>query len=95
MENLGITYSDQRRYAEAGELQEKALHRSRRNLGENHPSTLNTMVNLGVTYRQQVRLTDAVELLSRTMQAHARLQLGGDGMAETMADLGVAYLYLG
>jgi tetratricopeptide (TPR) repeat protein len=95
MNNLGITYSDQGRWGEAAELQEKVLHSRNGNLGENHPSTLGTMLGLGITYQRQGRLADAVELLAATMKSHLRLNFGGDDVAEAMTELGVAYLYQG
>ncbi|CAF9906593.1 MAG: hypothetical protein ALECFALPRED_002451 [Alectoria fallacina] len=57
MNNLALTYSDQTRWKEAEDLQEKLLKLSQ--LGQDHPLTLNFMGNIAATYTNQQRWKEA------------------------------------
>jgi tetratricopeptide (TPR) repeat protein len=62
MHNLGCTYRDQGRFAEAVNLQEQVLAMRQRTLGERHPDTLKTMHTLARTYRKDGSFERAAEL---------------------------------
>jgi tetratricopeptide (TPR) repeat protein len=75
--NLGMLFQDQGKYTEAEKLFTEALAARRRQLGDDHPSTLGSMNNLCVLYKQQGKYTEAEELLKERLAARRR-QLGDD-----------------
>ena len=62
MGNLAGTYSKQKKYEEAEELQLKVLGLHRRMLGPEHPHTLTSMASLGAIYEKQEKNKEAEEL---------------------------------
>jgi len=53
--NLALIYGSQGRWKEAEQLEVQVEETSLRVLGEEHPSTLNSIANLAATYRNQGR----------------------------------------
>jgi len=53
--NLTLIYSVQERWKEVEELEVQVMKTSKKMLGEEHSSTLNSMNNLTSTYRNQER----------------------------------------
>ena len=96
MHNLGWTYMQQGRAAEAATLQEEVLEKRRRILGEEHPDTLRAMNNLGWTYLQQGRAAEAATLQEEVLEKSRRIL--GEEHPDTlgaMNNLGSTYLQQG
>jgi len=62
MANLAMTYSKQRRWKEAEELQLDVMEVRRSVFGVEHPDTMTIMVQLAATYWNQGRLKKAENL---------------------------------
>ena len=66
--NLGTLYSDTGRYKEAELNFSKALEKSKKALGEEHPATATCFANLGVTYGKAGNYNQAEPLLKRALE---------------------------
>jgi tetratricopeptide (TPR) repeat protein len=77
MHNLALTYSDQRRYAEAEKLLTQVLETRKRVLRDDHPGTLMSMHNLASIYSDQRRYAEAEKLLTQVLETRKRV-LGDD-----------------
>ncbi len=64
---LAVSYSDQRRYAEALKLEEETLALCKTKLAPGHPSTLACMNNLAVSYSHLGRHADAMRLFDELL----------------------------
>ena len=82
MTNLAINLRVLGEYEQARQLDEDALDRSRRILGENHPETLRVANNLAVDL-QALRQTDAARLLNEDTLAR-RLRVLGEDHPDTL-----------
>jgi tetratricopeptide (TPR) repeat protein len=68
--NLGLLYADQGRFADAERMYNRALGGYEKALGPDHSSTLNTVYNIGLLYRQQGRLADAERMFNWASTHH-------------------------
>jgi tetratricopeptide (TPR) repeat protein len=86
----------QGKYTEAEELYIKVLAARRRQLGDDHPDTLNSINNLGGLHTQQGKYAEAEELLTEALAAY-RTQLGDDheNTLNTEGNLGVSRIRQG
>jgi eukaryotic-like serine/threonine-protein kinase len=93
---IGETFSGLGMPRESFTVFQGALNLRRENLGEVHPSTLDSMNNLAMAYYDAGRLDLAISMLETTLK-NRRIALGDDhvDMIETMNDLAVAYLKAG
>ena len=84
MSNLGMIYQVQGKYAEAEALHTEALALYRRQLGDDHPGTLNTEGNLGVLRIRQGGAAHA-EGAATVASVLERLQAPPHSLPETHA----------
>jgi hypothetical protein len=73
-------------YNEAEELFVQVMERSKRVLGDEHPSTLTSMANLASTYRMQGRWKEAKELQAKELETCSRVL--GDEHPDTLTSMG-------
>ena len=96
MHNLGILYKRQGRYAEAEALNLQTLETQTRVLGEEHPSTLGTILSLGSLYCSMERFEEAAEMLEVSLPIKRRvLGLQHPWTSNAMNLLVMAYTALG
>ena len=79
LHNMGVVYSNQRKYDEALELLKRALkgREASPSLGENHPDTLQTVNDIGVVYSNQRKYDEALKWYERSLRGR-EASLGKD-----------------
>ncbi|MCI0458203.1 MAG: serine/threonine-protein kinase, partial [Gemmataceae bacterium] len=92
MNNLGLLYGSQNRYAQAEPLYTKALEIRRRVLGEEHPDTVQSMNNLAMLHRAQGRYAQAEPLYTKALEVFRRV-LGAEHPSTLTAMNNLAGLY--
>jgi eukaryotic-like serine/threonine-protein kinase len=89
---IGDTYNDLGLYSEAQQHLERALELRRRELGEQHADTLESMSRLGRVYEMQSKYEKAGTLLARALEVRRRTLGENDASTlKTMSDLGWLY----
>ncbi|MCH7603301.1 MAG: tetratricopeptide repeat protein, partial [Planctomycetes bacterium] len=89
---LADMISHQGRYDEAEPLLVEALETDKRNLGDEHPSTLTSMFRLAVLYNNQGRYNEAEQLYLETLEIQKRVL--GDEHPKTLGSMDhLAILY--
>jgi len=73
MNNLGVVYRTEGKFAQAEMLQNKVLEANRRVLGEEHPFTLLSMINVAVLYRDQGEYAKAEQLMVKAVDLQSRV----------------------
>jgi eukaryotic-like serine/threonine-protein kinase len=96
MNNLGMLYKNQDKYAQAESLYTRVLEVRRRVLGEQHPDTLVTVNSLAMLYTDQRKFAQAEPLFREVVEVGRRV-LGADHprRLDSMNDLALLYLYEG
>jgi serine/threonine protein kinase/tetratricopeptide (TPR) repeat protein len=96
MNNLGNSYADLGRYADALKLREETLALMRARFGPDHPDTLRGMHNLAAIFADLGRYADALKLFDETL-ALRKAKLGPDhpDTLSNMNSLAFSYATLG
>jgi serine/threonine protein kinase len=93
---IGETFSGLGMHLESFTIFQRALDLRRKELGEDHPTTLTSMNNVAMAYYDAGRLDLAIPVLTMTLEKR-RITLGADhrDTIETMNDLAVAFWQAG
>ena len=83
--NLGMLFQYQGKYAEAEPLYREDLEVSRRTLGDEHPSTLISINNLGVLFQDQGKYSEAEALYREAVEVRRRTL--GDEHPKTLTSI--------
>jgi tetratricopeptide (TPR) repeat protein/predicted Ser/Thr protein kinase len=89
---IGAAYIDLSLYAEAQRQFERALFLRRRELGEEHPDTIDVMGSLAAVYERSGKLKEAEPLYARVVELEERI-LGKDNPGTLKATNGLAVTY--
>jgi hypothetical protein len=92
MNNLGLSYADLGRHADAVRLHEHTLARMKAQLGPDHPDTFASMNNLANSYTALGRHADACPLYQETL-ALRKAKLGPDHPDTLKSMNNLAYIY--
>jgi tetratricopeptide (TPR) repeat protein len=92
LNELGVLYQSQGRYAEAEPLFQRSLQILEKQLGVDHPDTANSLNNLAALYRVQGRYAEAEPLYVRSLQIYEQ-QLGADHPDTALSLWSLAALY--
>ncbi|KAF5586035.1 kinesin light chain 2 [Fusarium pseudocircinatum] len=95
LELLGLVLNSQGLYHQASKLLEDLLETERVALGDEHRSTVACMAHLSRVYQNQYRWEKAALLSERVLEVRKRVWGETDFNPTNMADLGLAYLWLG
>jgi serine/threonine protein kinase/Tfp pilus assembly protein PilF len=90
---LGTTYLRLGDYKAAEPHLERAFEIRRKQLGEEHPDTLNSMLHLAMLYRNQRHYTEAEPLFLKTLELHNRV-FGGEHSDTLSSTEQLAWLYI-
>jgi tetratricopeptide (TPR) repeat protein len=92
LDNLGLVYEAQGRYAEAEARHKRALAIYEEKLGKDHPLVAGTLNNLVGVYLSQGKYADAEGLYKRSLAIREE-KLGRDhpDVAQTLSNLGILY----
>ena len=93
MNNLGVSYTDAGRYAEAESLYERVVSVKKRILGDDHPSTLISIHALGVNYRFLGKYPEAEKTLASVYEIRRRTL--GEEHPETLVTMNALALVYG
>ena len=87
LNNLGMVYRHQGKYAEVDPLFQRALAIRESKLGKDHPEVANSLNNLALVYSDQGKYAEAIPLYQRAL-AIAETKLGKDHPAlNNLADV--------
>ena len=85
MNGLAVLHTKQKQYNEAETLFDEALKGRQRELGEDHPDTLESKNDLAVLYKEQARYNEAESLLLESLEG--RRKVLGEEHPDTLGSL--------
>ncbi|KAL2848906.1 hypothetical protein BJY01DRAFT_246130 [Aspergillus pseudoustus] len=91
VENLGIAYMYQDKWADAELHLSRALGGLERTLGAGHDSTIRALNNIGLLYLKQGRLTDAERIFERAIRSDVSSAGVGQSTYRTLSNIGILY----